>query len=105
MLLIFINIPSLDQTSLQHTPTVEIHDHKETPASEVLPAVEELLEQDVLGLIKEDLNEFPVSEVLITAEEQPEQDVHQPQDVDGSVSSSEDEQAEELETGKFTTIF
>ncbi|RXN15211.1 serine threonine- kinase pim-1-like protein [Labeo rohita] len=91
-----------DQTSLQHTPTVEIHDHKETPASEVLPAVEELLEQDVLGLIKEDLNEFPVSEVLITAEEQPEQDVHQPQDVDGSVSSSEDEQAEELETDQIS---
>ncbi|KAF4116720.1 hypothetical protein G5714_004209 [Onychostoma macrolepis] len=37
----------MNQTSLQHIHIVEIHDHQEAPASEVLPAVEEQLEQDV----------------------------------------------------------
>ncbi|KAL0164320.1 hypothetical protein M9458_040073, partial [Cirrhinus mrigala] len=66
-----------------------------------LLAVEEQLEQDVpqpqdvhtpVSLIEEDTHEFPVSEVLTTAEEQLEKDVNIP------VSSSEDDQEEELET-------
>ncbi|KAK2883523.1 hypothetical protein Q8A67_017160 [Cirrhinus molitorella] len=79
-----------NQISLQHIPIVEIHNHQKPPTSEVLPIVEELLEQDVpqpqdvhtpVHLIEEDLQEAPVFEVLITAEEQLEQDIPQLQDV------------------------
>ncbi|KTF80068.1 hypothetical protein cypCar_00043385 [Cyprinus carpio] len=112
-----------DQTSLQHIPIVEIHDHQGAPASEVLPALEKHLEQDLpqpqdvhtpVSLTEEDkleelvldqpslqhivviydLHEAPVSEVLIIAEEQLEQDVLQPRDVDAPVSSAEDDKAE-----------
>lgn len=44
----FLIFPSLNHNSLQHIPIVEIHDHHEAIASEVLPAAEEHLEQDVL---------------------------------------------------------
>ncbi len=70
-----INIPSLDHTSLQHIPIVEIQD-QEAPASEVLPVVEEQLEQDVL----------------------------QHQDVHSSVSLTEEDNVEELDKGSFTLI-
>ncbi len=66
MLLVFC---SLDQTSLQQI--VEIHDLGEAPVSEVLPAPEEQLGQDVL----------------------------QPQDVHTPVSSTEDE-AEDPDNSK-----
>ncbi len=67
---------TLDQTSLQHLHIVELYGLHEAPASEVLPAVEEQLEQDVLQ----------------------HQDVHTP------VSSSEVDKVEELDKGKFTAI-
>ncbi len=69
-----INIPSLDHTSL-HIPILEIQD-QEAPASEVLPVVEEQLEQDVL----------------------------QHQDVHSSVSLTEEDKVEELDKGQFTVI-
>ncbi|XP_067314296.1 uncharacterized protein [Pseudorasbora parva] len=101
---------------------VEICDHQEAPASEVLSSAEEQLEQDVIqpqdadapislledGSIKEldkgqeslqhivemcDLQEAPAS----SAEEQLEQDVLQPQEDDSSVSSAEDDSMEDLE--------
>uniref|UniRef100_A0A8C1T6I6 non-specific serine/threonine protein kinase n=1 Tax=Cyprinus carpio TaxID=7962 RepID=A0A8C1T6I6_CYPCA len=96
----------------------------EPPASEVLPAVEEQLEQDVLqhqdihtpvSLTEEDkaeeldkdqtslqqiveihdLGEAPVSENLPAPEEQLEQDVLQPQDVHTPDNSSGEDEAEE----------
>ncbi len=75
ILFILLVFPTLD-ASLQHIPIVEIHDLHESPASEVLPAVEEQLEQDVL----------------------------QPQDVHASVSSSIADKVEELDKGKITVI-
>uniref|UniRef100_A0A8C1JNM9 non-specific serine/threonine protein kinase n=1 Tax=Cyprinus carpio TaxID=7962 RepID=A0A8C1JNM9_CYPCA len=113
-----------DQTFLQHMPIAEIHDLHEAPTSEVLPAVEEQLEQDVLqpqdvhtpvSLTEEDkaedldkdqtslqqiveihdLGEAPVSEVLPAPEEQLEQDVLQPQDVHTPDNSSGEDEAEE----------
>ncbi len=72
ILLVFL---TLDQTSL-HIPIVEIHDLHEASASEVLPVVEEQLEQDVL----------------------------QHQDVHASVSSSIVDEVEELGKGKITLI-
>ncbi|KAL1271503.1 hypothetical protein QQF64_030519 [Cirrhinus molitorella] len=114
------------QTSLQHMPIVKIDDHQEPPVSEVLPDIEKLLEQDIpqpqdvdtaVSLTEEDKAEeqdkdqtslqqiveiheqqdAPVSEVLITAEEQLEQDVLQFQDINTPVSSSEDDEADELD--------
>ncbi|XP_042582807.1 serine/threonine-protein kinase pim-2-like [Cyprinus carpio] len=96
------------QTSLQHVPIVEIHDHQEPPVSEVLPAMEALLEQDVpqqqdvntpASLTEEDKVEEldKVSEVLIRAKEQLEQDILQPQDVNTPVSSPKDDRSEELD--------
>ncbi len=75
-LFILLVLPSLDKTSLQHIPIVEIHDLHEAPASEVLPVVEEQLEQDVL----------------------------QHQDIHASVSSSIVDEVEELDKGKITLI-
>ncbi|KAF4099396.1 hypothetical protein G5714_019522 [Onychostoma macrolepis] len=98
------------QTSLQHIPIVEIYDHQEVPASEVLGTQDVPQPQDVhtpVSLIEEDkveeldkdqpslhhiveihdFQEASVSEVLIPVEEQLEQDVLQPQD---EVSSSEE---------------
>lgn len=66
--------PSLDQTSLQQI--VEIHNHGEAPVSEVLPAAEEQLEQNVL----------------------------QPQDVHNPVSSTDDDEAEEPDNSKDNTF-
>ncbi|XP_016313657.1 serine/threonine-protein kinase pim-1-like [Sinocyclocheilus anshuiensis] len=109
-----------DQISLQHIPIVEIHDHQEAPASEVLPAVEEQLEQDVLqhqdvhtpvsssevGKVEEldrdqtSLQFIPVVEIYglhEAVEEQLEQDVLQHQDVHTPVSSSEVDKVEELD--------
>ncbi|RXN06199.1 inositol-trisphosphate 3-kinase B-like protein [Labeo rohita] len=114
-----------DLTSLQDIhPIVALHDHQEPPASEVLPAVEEQLEQDVLqhqdvqtpvSLTEEDkvdeldedqtsllqnveipdLGEALVSEVLPAPEEQLEQDVLQPKDVYNPVNSNEDKEVAE----------
>ncbi|XP_067310525.1 uncharacterized protein [Pseudorasbora parva] len=121
-----------DDHTLQHTTILEICDHQEAPASEVLSSAEEQLEQDVLqpqdadapislpedGSIKEldkgqdslqhivemcDLQEAPASEVLSSAEEQLEQDILQPQDVDSSVSSAEDDSMEDLDM-EFPTL-
>ncbi|KAF4103081.1 hypothetical protein G5714_015964 [Onychostoma macrolepis] len=110
---------------IRHIPIVEIQD-QEPPASEVLPVVEEQLEQDILQpqdvhasvsssiadkveeLDKDqtslqhipiveihELHEAPASEVLPVVEEQLEQDVLQHQDAQNPVSSTEDNEAEE----------
>ncbi len=70
MLLVF---PSSEQTYLQQT--VEIHDLREAPVSEVLRAPEEQLEQDVL----------------------------QPHNTQNPVSSTEDTEAEEPDNSKNNT--
>ncbi|KTF81358.1 hypothetical protein cypCar_00014287 [Cyprinus carpio] len=66
-----------DQTFLQHMPIAEIHDLHEAPTSEVLPAVEEQLEQDVL----------------------------QPQDVHTPVSLTEEDKAEDLDKGHIFWLY
>ncbi len=63
MLLVF---PSSEQTYLQQT--VEIHDLREAPVSEVLPAPEEQLEQDVLQTHN---TQNPVSSTEDTEAEEP----------------------------------
>ncbi|KAI2652154.1 Serine/threonine-protein kinase pim-3 [Labeo rohita] len=99
-------------TSLQDIhPIVALHDHQEPPASEVLPAVEEQLEQDVLqhqdvqtpvSLTEEDkvdeldedqasLQHIPIVEILDLPEAPASEDVHIP------INSSNNDKVEELD--------
>ncbi len=48
--------------------------------------------------------EVPISEVSLSAEEHLEQDVLQPQDVNTPVGSTEDDNTEDLDMCKFTSI-